>query len=55
MATITLKQAALWCGGFVEEKYENVQFLGANNDTRILKQGQLFIVLQNRRRVLYSY
>ena len=49
MATITLKQAALWCGGFVEEKYENVQFLGANNDTRILKQGQLFIVLQGAR------
>ena len=24
MATITLKQAAAWCGGTVEEKYENV-------------------------------
>ena len=49
MATITLKQAALWCGGFVEEKYENVAFFGANNDTRILKPGQLFIVLQGAR------
>jgi len=49
MATITLKQAAQWCGGYVEEKYENVEFLGANNDTRIIKPGQLFIVLQGAR------
>ena len=49
MATITLKQAALWCGGYVESKYENVEFLGANNDTRIIKPGQLFIVLQGAR------
>ena len=49
MAKITLKQAALWCGGTVEEKYENVEFFGANNDTRIIKEGQLFIVLQGAR------
>jgi len=49
MATITLKQAALWCGGHVDEKYENVAFLGANNDTRVLQPGQLFIVLQGAR------
>ena len=49
MATITLKQAAQWCGGYVEPKYENVEFLGANNDTRVLKPGQLFIVLQGAR------
>ena len=49
MAKITLKQAALWCGGTVDEKYENVEFLGANNDTRIIKEGQLFIVLQGAR------
>ena len=49
MAYITLKQAAAWCGGTVEEKYENVEFLGANNDTRVLKPGQLFIVLQGAR------
>ena len=42
-------QAARWCGGFVEEKYENVEFFGANNDTRIIKPGQLFIVLQGAR------
>ena len=49
MAYITLKQAAAWCGGTVDEKYENVQFLGANNDTRIIQPGQLFIVLQGAR------
>ena len=49
MATITLKQAAQWCGGYVETKYENVEFRGANNDTRIIKPGQLFIVLQGAR------
>ena len=49
MANITLKQAAAWCGGTVEEKYENVEFLGANNDTRIIREGQLFIVLQGAR------
>ena len=49
MANITLRQAALWCGGTVEEKYADVEFTGANNDTRILKPGQLFIVLQGAR------
>ena len=49
MAKITLKQAAAWCGGIVDEKFENVEFLGANNDTRVLKPGQLFIVLQGAR------
>ena len=49
MAKLTLKQAAQMCGGYVEEKYENVVFFGANNDTRIIKPGQLFIVLQGAR------
>ena len=49
MANITLKQAALWCGGYVDPKYENVEFFGANNDTRIIRPGQLFIVLQGAR------
>ena len=49
MATITLKQAAAWCGGTVEKQYETVEFLGANNDTRILLPGQLFIVLKGAR------
>ena len=49
MANITLRQAAAWCGGTVEEKYADVEFFGANNDTRVLKEGQLFIVLQGAR------
>ncbi|MBO7251531.1 MAG: UDP-N-acetylmuramoyl-tripeptide--D-alanyl-D-alanine ligase [Oscillospiraceae bacterium] len=49
MANITLRQAAQWCGGTVEEKYAEVTFFGANNDTRVLKPGQLFIVLQGAR------
>ena len=49
MGRITLKQAALWCGGQVDPKYENVTFLGANNDTRKLQKDQLFIALQGVR------
>jgi len=49
MGKITLKEAARWCGGHVEEKYEDVVFFGANNDTRVLTPGQLFIVLQGAR------
>ena len=49
MATITLRQAARWCGGRVEEKYAEVSFCGANNDTRVLQPGQLFIVLEGVR------
>ena len=49
MGKLTLKQAAAWCGGWVDPKYENIEFLGANNDTRIIKPGQLFIVLQGAR------
>ena len=37
MANITLRQAAVWCGGTVEEKYADVEFFGANNDTRVLQ------------------
>ena len=49
MGKITLRQAAKWCGGFVEEKYADVEFLGAGNDTRTILPGQLFIVLQGAR------
>ena len=49
MGTITLKQAAQWCGGFVEPKYEQVTFRGANMDTRKLKAGQLFIAIKGAR------
>ena len=49
MGTITLRQAAAWCGGTVEEKYAEVSFRGAGNDTRSLKPGQLFVALQGAR------
>jgi len=49
MGTITLEQAAQWCGGTIDPKYAKVTFLGANNDTRKLEKGQLFIALQGQR------
>lgn len=49
MPELTLRQAAQWCGGQVEEKYAGVSFFGANNDTRLIQPGQLFIVLQGAR------
>ena len=49
MGKLTLKQAAAWCGGWVDPKYEDVEFFGANNDTRLIQPGQLFIVLQGAR------
>ena len=49
MGKLTLKQAAIWCGGWVDPKYEDIEFLGANNDTRLIRPGQLFIVLQGAR------
>ncbi len=49
MGTITLQQAALWCGGQVDPKYKDVVFLGANNDTRVLQPGQLFVALHGAR------
>ena len=44
MANITLRDAAQWCGGMVEEKYADRVFDGAGNDTRSLQKGQLFQV-----------
>lgn len=49
MASLTLRQAALWCGGTVDEQYEDVEFFGACNDTRSLQPGQLFLALQGAR------
>ena len=46
MGKITLRQAAQWCGGRVEEKYADVTFCGASNDTRTLQPGQLFVALK---------
>ncbi len=49
MGRITLAQAAQWCGGSIDPKYKDVTFFGANNDTRKLEAGQLFIALQGER------
>ncbi len=49
MGTITIRQAAQWCGGRYEEKYADVTFLGANMDSRKLEKGQLFIALVGER------
>ena len=49
MGTITLQQAAQWCGGQVDPKYKDVTFFGAGNDTRKLMPGQLFVALQGVR------
>ena len=49
MGRITLQQAALWCGGSIDPKYKDVTFLGANNDSRKIEEGQLFIALQGER------
>ena len=49
MGRITLQQAAAWCGGKIDEKYKDVAFVGASNDTRKLEAGQLFVALQGVR------
>ena len=49
MAQITLAQAAAWCGGTIDPKYGDVAFLGANNDSRKIEPGQLFVALQGAR------
>ncbi len=49
MGAITLAQAAAWCGGKVDAKYADITFTGANNDTRKVQPGQLFVALQGAR------
>ena len=49
MGRITLGQAAAWCGGWVDPKYKDKTFFGANNDTRKLEPEQLFVALQGVR------
>lgn len=49
MAKITLAQAAAWCGGRVEEKYKQICFDGASNDSRTIRPGQLFVALTGAR------
>lgn len=49
MARITLAQAAQWCSGTIDPKYAEVSFFGANNDSRKVESGQLFVALQGAR------
>ena len=49
MGRITLAQAAQWCGGSVDPKYQDITFLGANNDSRKIEKDQLFVALQGER------
>jgi UDP-N-acetylmuramoyl-tripeptide--D-alanyl-D-alanine ligase len=49
MGLITLQQAADWCGGLIDPKYADVTFCGANNDSRKVKPGELFVALQGAR------
>ena len=49
MGKITLEQAAVWCGGHVEDKFKDITFLGANIDSRKIQPGQLFIALVGER------
>ena len=46
---ITLEQAAAWCGGRVSEEHKNIAFFGANFDTRLLQEGELFVALKGQR------
>ncbi len=49
MGRITLQQAAQWCGGKIDPKYKDVTFFGANNDSRQIEEGQLFVALKGAR------
>ena len=49
MGRITLRQAAAWCGGSIDPKYADITFLGANNDSRKIEPGQLFVALVGER------
>ena len=49
MGSITLGQAAQWCGGRIDPKYADTTFLGASNDSRNIRPGQLFVALHGER------
>ena len=46
---ITLRTAAAWCGGTVLPEYEALAFEGADNDSRSIQPGQLFVALRAER------
>ena len=49
MGRITLKDAALWCGGTVAPEYETLTFRGVQFDSRVVGNGELFVALAGER------
>ena len=49
MGRITLKDAALWCGGIVAPEYETLTFRGVQFDSRTVGNGELFVALTGER------
>ena len=43
--TLTLGQAAAWCGGQIAPELEDRPFFGANFDSRLIRPGELFAAL----------
>lgn len=48
--TLTLGQAAAWCGGQIAPELEERPFFGANFDSRLIRPGELFAALARRAR-----
>ena len=49
MGKLTLRQAAEWCGGRIDPQFAEVEFFGANMDSRNIQPGQLFVALEGVR------
>lgn len=49
MAMITLKEAAMWCGGTVAPEFADVPFRGLQFDSRTIEKGELFVALTGER------
>lgn len=49
MRSITLKQAALWCGGTVADEFAQIEFSGAQFDSRKIEMSELFVALVGER------
>ena len=47
--TLTLGQAAAWCGGQIAPELEERPFFGANFDSRLIRPGELFAALPGAR------
>ena len=49
MKPTKLKQIALWCGGVLDPRDDDVEILGVSTDSREVKPGQLFVPLAGNR------